>query len=107
MVVAGDFTDAAQTDWLRIVGGDPGNRSARIEFAATRGGVNVLVRDLGSKVDLRVVPVTDANVKEILINNATGQGLLVRLTPLDSSGRKREPASWRLRARTYAHGSTP
>lgn len=103
----GDFADGAQTDWLRIGGGDPGNRSARLEISATRGAVNVLVRDLGSKLDLRVMPVTDAQVREIVLNNATGQGLLVRVTPLETQGRKREPAAWRLRARTYANGHAP
>ncbi len=103
----GDFADGAQSDWLRIGGGDPGNRSARLEVAATRGAVNVLVRDLGSKLDLRAMPVADAQVREIVLNNASGHGLLVRVTPLDSPGRKREPAAWRLRARTYANGHAP
>ena len=103
----GDTGDGAQTDWLHIGGGDPGSRSARIEVAAVKGALNLLIRDVGSKADLRSVAVTDAQVKEIVINNATGQGLLLRVTALDVAGRKRQAAGWRLRVRTYASGATP
>lgn len=102
----GDIGDASQTDWLRVDGGDSGSKNARIEVSAPKGAWVLTVRDLGSKTDLRVVPVLDAAVKEVVVNNATGEGLLLRLGLPDGKGRP-VPAQWRLRARTYGNGQFP
>lgn len=103
----GDTSDAGQVDWLRIDGGDPAMKNTRLEVAAPRNtSFLLLVRDLAKNVDLRLVPVNDAAVKEIVISNGSGEGLLLRIAPLDQPGKKREIGPWRLRARAFADGQS-
>lgn len=99
----GDTGDSAATDWLRVDGGDPAMQQLRIEALATSGQFTLMIRDLGSRADLRQIPITDAAVRETIINNGTGEGFLLRVTSLEGPGKRKEAARWRLRARVSSN----
>ncbi|MSP90979.1 MAG: serine/threonine protein kinase [Myxococcales bacterium] len=97
----GHAGDAAGVDWLRIDGGDPAMQRIRIEALAPHGnGIGLLVRDMGSQVDLRQVQLGGGQPQELdLLVTGTGEGFLLRVQQLDGSTRRRIEPRYQLRAR--------
>lgn len=97
----GNCEDAAGVDWLRIDAGDPKMRRIRLEANAPSGNAWwLIVRDMGSGVDLRKVEVSPtANDHDLLISGS-GVGILLRVErmPPGQHG-KRQGSRYRLRAR--------
>ncbi len=100
----GDTGDSAATDWLRVEGGEAGMTQLSIDAAAPSGQYTLLIRDLGSKADLRQIPIGDPAARQILVNNGSGEGFLLRVAPAETPGKKKELGRWRLRARIYPNG---
>ncbi len=100
----GDTGDSAATDWLRVEGGESGMQQLSIEAAAPAGQYTLLIRDLGTKADLRQIPVSETAARTILVNNGSGEGFLLRVVPTDPPGKKKELIRWRLRARVMPNG---
>lgn len=98
----GDTGDSAAIDWLRIDGGDPSMKQIRIEAAASAGPYLLTVRDLGRNGDLRQVVIAEGAPKEVIINNGSGEGFLLKATPTDAIAKRREAGRWRLRARVFS-----
>lgn len=97
----GDTGDSAAVDWLRIDGGDAAMKQIRIEAAASAGPYLLTVRDLGRNGDLRQLVIAEGAPKEVIINNGSGEGYLLKATPTDAIAKRREAGRWRLRARVF------
>ena len=106
----GTAEDAAGVDWLSVAGGDAALSHLRIQAVAPAGqAFALLVRDAGKQVDVRQVQVTDAASQDLRVTGS-GDGFLLRITPLDAvSGRRSKPgpgAHYRIRVR-YERDAPP
>ncbi len=99
----GNADDAAGVDWFRIDAGDPLMKRIRLEANAPVGSAFwLIVRDLGTRTDLRKVRVSTRDNDQDLYIDGSGQGLLVRIERVAPEGRRRgseSNAGYRLRAR--------
>jgi tRNA A-37 threonylcarbamoyl transferase component Bud32 len=99
----GDCGDSAAVDWLRVEA--PGGAPTRlqVEIASEGGPVMLLVQDLGSRVNLRQGTVTAGAAQVFPVQGSSGEGFLLKVTPVaEPAAKRREAARWRLRVRAAA-----